>query len=87
MKIGSLLARPPTVTITGPEVAPVGTGAVMVVSLQLVGTAGTVLNFTVLVPCDEPKLEPVIVIGVPTAPAVGDRLLMTGAGTIVSWES
>lgn len=45
-----LLARPPTVTITLPVVAPFGTATVMPVSPQLVGVAGVPLKVTVLVP-------------------------------------
>ena len=44
------LATPPTVTTTLPVVAPVGTGATMLVELQLVGVAAVPLNATVLVP-------------------------------------
>ena len=65
-----LLATPPTVTTTLPVVAPVGTGTVMLVALQLVGVPAIPLNFTVLVPCVAPKLVPVIVIEVPTGPDV-----------------
>lgn len=50
-----LLATPPTVTTTFPEVAPIGTGTTMLVALQLVGVAGVPLNVTVLVPCVAPK--------------------------------
>ena len=50
VKLTPLLANPPTVTTTFPLVAPVGTGATMLVALQLVGVAATPLNFTVLVP-------------------------------------
>ena len=50
VKLTPLLATPPTVTTTFPVVAPVGTGAVMLVALQLVGVAVVPLNFTVLVP-------------------------------------
>ena len=50
VKLTPLLATPPTVTTTFPVVAPVGTGATMLVALQLVGVAATPLNFTVLVP-------------------------------------
>jgi hypothetical protein len=53
-----LLALPPTVTTTFPVVAPAGTGAAMVVALQLVGDAAVPLNVTVLVPCDAPKFAP-----------------------------
>jgi hypothetical protein len=45
-----LLATPPTVTTTFPVVAPAGTGATMLVALQLVGVAAVPLNLTELVP-------------------------------------
>jgi hypothetical protein len=80
-------ARPPptpeTVTTTFPVVAPDGTGSEMLVALQLVGVPAVPLNVTVLLPCVEPKLVPVIVTEVPTAPDVGDRLVMLGAATTV----
>jgi hypothetical protein len=50
VKATPLLATPLTVTITLPVVAPFGTGAVMLVALQLVGVAPIPLNVTVLVP-------------------------------------
>src|SRR5579871_5240704 len=78
VKLLPLLAVPLTVTTTLPVVAPVGTGATMLVALQLVGVAAVPLNFTVLVPCDAPKLVPVIVTEVPTAPEVGLRVVMVG---------
>lgn len=37
-------------------------------------------NFTVLVPCVEPKFEPVIVTCAPTAPVVGEMFVMLGVG-------
>ena len=37
VKLAPLLGMPPTVSTTLPEVAPLGTGTVMLVSLQLVG--------------------------------------------------
>jgi hypothetical protein len=75
-----LLATPPTVTTTLPVVAPAGTGATMLVALQLVGVAVTPLNFTVLVPCVAPKLAPLIVTDVPTSPDVGFKLAILGGG-------
>jgi len=45
-----LLASPPTVTTTGPVVAPEGTGTAMLAVLQFVGEAVVPLNVTVLVP-------------------------------------
>jgi len=45
-----LVAKPETVTIRLPVVAPAGTGTMMLVSLQLVGVANVPLKVTVLVP-------------------------------------
>lgn len=59
VNVFALLAFPSTVTITGPVVAPVGTGATMVVVFQLVGVAVVPLNVTA--PRIAPKLVPVIV--------------------------
>jgi hypothetical protein len=81
VKLTPLLASPPTVTTTLPVVAPDGTGTAMLVADQLVGVAVVPLNFTVLVPCVAPKFVPVIVTDVPTAPVVGDKLVMLG-GTL-----
>src|ERR1700675_2928592 len=83
VKVTPLLSPPPVCTTTGPVVAPLGTGAVMLVALQLLGVAGVPLNLTVLLPWVEPKLVPVIPTDVPTAPEVGDKLAMLGAGTTV----
>jgi hypothetical protein len=57
----------------------VGTGATIDVGLQFVGAAVVPLKLTVLVPCVEPKLLPVIVTELPTGPAVGERLVIEGA--------
>src|SRR5436189_3061363 len=76
-----LLACPPTVTTTFPVVAPVGTGTVRVVALQLVGVASVPLNLTVLVPFVAPKFAPAIVTAVPTGPDVGLRVMIDG-GTV-----
>ena len=78
MKLTPLLTCPFTVTTTLPEVAPVGTVAAIERSLQLVTGALNPLNVTVLDPCCAPKLVPVTVTGLPTAPDVGDRLVMFG---------
>src|SRR5208283_1366923 len=83
VKLTALLASPPTVTMTLPVVAPLGTATVMLVALQLVGVPAVPLNFTVLVPCVAPKFVPVIVTAVPTDPDVGLRLVMLGATTTV----
>jgi hypothetical protein len=79
-----LLATPPTVTTTFPSVAPIGTGATMLVALQLVGVAGVPLKVTVLVPCDDPKFAPAMVVGLPIGPTFGVRLAMLGGGGAVT---
>lgn len=74
-----LLALPLTVTTTFPVVAPLGTTAAIELELQFVIVVAVVpLNFTVLEPCEEPKPLPVIVTAAPTAPEVGERLVMLG---------
>jgi hypothetical protein len=83
VKVTPLLFTPPALTTTLPVVAPLGTGATIDVALQLLGVAVVPLNFTVLVPCVAPKFVPVIVTDAPTAPVVGEILLMLGAGTTV----
>src|SRR5438445_8957775 len=84
VKLRPLLATPPTVTTTLPVDAPLGTGTMMLVALQLVGAAAVPLNLTVLVPCVAPKFDPAIVTGVPTAPDAGVRLVKIGAGTVTT---
>lgn len=79
VKLAPLLARPPTVTVTFPVVAPLGTVAAMLVLVQLVGVAVVPLKLRVLLPWLAPKLVPVIVTGVPTAPALIERLVIAGA--------
>ncbi|HTV60667.1 MAG TPA: hypothetical protein VMJ93_17470 [Verrucomicrobiae bacterium] len=78
VKTTPALAFPETVTTTLPVVAPLGTGAVMLVLVQLVGVAVVPLNLTVLLPWVDPKVVPVIVIAVPTVPEVGDRPIIFG---------
>lgn len=80
VKVTLLLTRLLAVTTKLPVVAPVGTGAMMLVALQLVGTAAVPLKATVLVPCVAPKFVPVMVTEVPTAPDAGLKLLMNGLG-------
>lgn len=81
VKFALLLARPFTVTTTGPVVAPVGTVAVMLVALHAVVLAEVPLNVTVLVDFVAPKLVPAMTTEEPTAPVVGVRLVMVGGGT------
>src|SRR6266478_4234489 len=78
VKFTVLLATPPTLTTTPPEVAPVGTGTVMLVAPQFVGAAFVPLNLTVLVPWVAPKFAPRIVTEVPAGPDVGFREAMLG---------
>lgn len=78
VKLAPLLANPPTVTTMFPVVAPVGTGATMLVSLQLVEVAVVPLKVTVLVPCVDPKFEPLMVMGVPVSPEKGFNPLIKG---------
>src|SRR5208337_2677263 len=82
VKFTPLLATPPTVTMTLPVVAPLGTGTVMLVPLQAVGVPAVPLNVTVLVPCVTPKFVPAIITDVPTDPDIGFRLVMLGAGAV-----
>jgi hypothetical protein len=80
-----LLAKPLTVTTTLPVVAPDGTVATIEVALQLpIVVAVVPLNATVLVPCVDPKFVPAIVTEAPTAPEVGDKLVILGADTTVN---
>lgn len=85
MKLRPALETPPTVTTTLPDVDPVGTVATICVALQFpIAVADVPLNVTVFVPCVAPKLVPVIVTDVPTAPDVGDKLVMLGVGSTVN---
>src|SRR5438445_677768 len=79
-----LLATPPTVTTTLPVVAPAGTGTTMLVADHDVGVPVVPLNVTVLVPCVAPKLVPVSVIDVPTAPLAGASDVTSGVGSTVN---
>jgi len=77
-KLTPLLATPPTVTTTVPAVAPVGMNKSMAVPLQKVDVAAVPLKVTVLVPCVDPKLVPVIVMEVPITPELGFRRVIVG---------
>jgi len=50
VKVTPLLDWPPTVTITGPVVAPAGTEARILVALHEIGVADVPLNVIVLAP-------------------------------------
>ena len=86
VKFTPALAWVPTVTVTGPLVAPAGTDVTIDVLLQLVGVAATPLKLTVLLPWEVPKFDPAIVTMVPTLPVSGLRLLIAGAGTVKEME-
>ena len=76
-----LVPAPGTETTTGiaPSATPPGTGATMLVLLQLVGVVEIPPKVTVLVPCVVPNPVPAIVTGVPIGPDAGVRLVMAGA--------
>jgi hypothetical protein len=79
VKAAPLLDVPAAVmTTTLPDAAPAGTVATIAVSLQLETTAAIPLNLRELVPCVDPKLEPIIVTGVPTLAELGVSVDMDG---------
>ena len=80
VKLRPLLAIPPTVTTTVPVVAPGGTDATMLVALKFDGIVAVPLKLTEIAARAFPKFAPVIVIGVPTGPDAGFRLVMLGGG-------
>src|SRR3954468_22120282 len=84
VKATALLAAPPTVTTTGPVVALAGTGTLMLFADHVLGVAATRLKVTVLVPTVAPKLLPLIVTVVPTAPLAGVSLVMVGDAAAVT---
>jgi len=85
VKFTPLVSTPLAWTTTFPVVAPVGTVTLMLVALQRLNVVAAVpLNFTVLVPCVDPKFVPVIVTTVPMVPEVGDKLVIVGVGRTVN---
>src|SRR5438445_10878281 len=78
VKLTALLAGAATVTITLPVVAPLGTGATMLVALQLVVVVYVPLKVTELTLSLHDALPILMVTEVPTGPEVGDRLVMLG---------
>jgi hypothetical protein len=62
----------------------VGTVAVMLLTPQLLTVAVVPLNVTFPLPCDDPKFDPAITMEEPTAPVLGVRLVMLGAGVTVN---
>ncbi|HEX2268714.1 MAG TPA: hypothetical protein VHH35_04235, partial [Pyrinomonadaceae bacterium] len=79
VNVTALPATPATVVSTDPEVAPAGTGTVILVLVQLVGVASVPLKVIVLVPCVAPKSVPLTVTESPTAPEAGLILVMCEA--------
>jgi hypothetical protein len=75
-----LLPIPFTTTVSGPVEAAIGTVATICVPLQLVTVAGEPLNWTELLPCVEPKFDPVTVTEAPIPPEVGAILVIVGVG-------
>src|SRR2546430_2614477 len=66
----------------GPGLAPTGTGATMLVDVQVVGIEVAPLNVTRPTKGFEPKFVPLMVTDVPTGPEVGDRGgVMLGVGS------
>jgi hypothetical protein len=78
------LATPLTVTTTFPVAAPVGTVTTIEEASQLMTVADLPLKVTVLLPCNEPKLVPLIVTDAPTAPDVVESLVIVGVGRTVN---
>jgi len=83
VKVTPLLGPPLTVTTMLPVVAPVGTGATIIVGLQLEGVDAEPLKVTVLAHCVFPKFVPVIKTEVPTGPDGGVMFVMLGVGRTV----
>jgi len=80
-----LCTPPASVTTTLPETAADGTTAVMLLVVQLViDVTGMLPNFTALPVPWALKFDPAIVTEDPTAPELGVRLEMLGAGVTVN---
>jgi hypothetical protein len=79
VNVTPVLACPPTVTTTRPVVAPLGTGAVMLLAPQAVALDDVPLKVTVsLFTWLERKFVPAITIDEPMAPVFGVRLVIVG---------
>jgi len=78
VKDTELLGYPPTVTMTGPVVAVVGTLALIDVSAQLVIGTAAPFNVTVLVPWVLPNFVPLTVITAPARAESGNRVEICG---------
>ena len=73
-----LLLCPPTITSTGLEVAPWGTGTIISFSVQSEGDAGTCPKRTLELPRVGPKFDPEMVTGAPMDPAAGLSAVIVG---------
>jgi hypothetical protein len=74
---------PFTVTTKGPDEAPAGTMATMLLSVQFAAATLTAFSEIVLISWVAPKWAPEIVTKVPTIPDCGDRPLMLGVCSTV----
>jgi hypothetical protein len=83
VKLIPLLGVPPTVTTTLPVVAPDGTMATILVSLQLEIPACEPLKAAVLACCTAPNPVPEIVTSVLTPPEVGFSPMTLGAPAVI----
>ena len=85
---GTLTKKPevavwlPTVTVSEPVVAPIGTVVVMLVAVLAVTVAAVPLKLTVLLAGVAEKFVPVMVTVAPTRPLAGVTLVMVGAVTV-----
>ena len=77
VKFRELLDRVPTLTTTGPVVAPEGTDATILLGAVLIGKTLMPLNETATPPAMA-RFEPVIVTDVPTGPELGVRFEIVG---------
>src|SRR6266851_4188925 len=78
VKVGLVPVRPFTVTEKYPEEEPYGTITTIAVSLHVWAGRLVPLSETVLLPCEEPKFEPVIVTESAYLAVFGDRPVISG---------
>ena len=69
-----------TDTTNGPDVAPEGIVMPIEVSLHEFTISGTTFKVTALLPCEAPKLAPLITTRLPMEPVLAETLVITGAG-------
>lgn len=75
--------NPPTVTVIGPDVAPLGTRTTSCVVVAELTVAAVPLNLTASLALVELKLVPVMVTDVLTPPLVGENPVMVGGVVMV----